>query len=86
MTENENIFHSKIHRGLTVYFARIIPTQNIYEVKDLYVRTVAEDYFVATDKKDKHAFLFMYKDVDKDNNIFYDRKDAVKKSKRSREK
>ena len=81
MTENENIFHSKIHRGLTVYFARIMPTQNIYEVKDLYVRTVAEDYFVATDKKDKHAFLFMYKDIKKDNNIFYDRKDAVKKVK-----
>ena len=70
MTENENIFHSKVHRGLTVYFARIMPTQNIYEVKDLYVRTVAEDYFVATDKKDKHAFLFMYKDIEKDNNIF----------------
>ena len=81
MTENENIFYSKIHRGLTVYFARIMPTQNIYEVKDLYVRTVAEDYFVATDKKDKHTFLFMYKDIEKDNNIFYDRKDAVKKVK-----
>ena len=58
-----------------------MPTQNIYEVKDLYVRTVAEDYFVATDKKDKHAFLFMYKKNEKDNNIFYDRKDAVKKVK-----
>lgn len=45
MTENENIFHSKIHRGLTVYFARIIPNVNIYEVKDLYVRTVAEGLF-----------------------------------------
>lgn len=82
MTENENIFHDRIYRGLTVYFSRIMPTQNIYEVKDLFVRTVAEDYFVATDKKDKHAFLFMYKDIDeKDNNIFYDRKDAVKKVK-----
>ena len=81
VTENENIFHDRIYRGLTVYFSRIMPTQNIYEVKDLYVRTVAEDYFVATDKKDKHAFLFMYKDIEKDNNIFYDRKDAVKKVK-----
>ena len=87
MTENENIFHDRIYRGLTVYFSRIMPTQNIYEVKDLFVRTVAEDYFVATDKKDKHAFLFMYKDIDeKDNNIFYDRKDAAKKVKEEEKK
>ena len=78
--QEENFYNDKIYHGLTIYYARIIPSVDIYEVKDLYVRTVGEDYFVATDKKDKRAFLFMYSELN-NGNIFLNRNDAVKKVK-----
>lgn len=58
-----------------VYYARIIPKTNIYEVCELTIRTVEKDYFVGTDKRDKHAYLLSYQDVDK--TIFTNRRDAL---------
>jgi hypothetical protein len=40
-----------------LYYARIVPSTNIYEVIELIVRTVEDSYFVGIDKRDKHAFL-----------------------------
>ena len=48
----------------TVYYARIIPTTGIYEVCELHIRTVEDDYFVGIDKRDKHAYLFGYNAID----------------------
>ena len=47
-----------IQKGKMVYYARMLKPVGIYEVCDLYVRTVRDDYFVGTDKRDKHAYLF----------------------------
>lgn len=58
-----------------VYYARIIHKTGIYEVCELLVRTVEEDYFVGIDKRDKHAYMFLYSDIDKI--IFVDRKEAL---------
>ena len=40
-----------------VYYARIIPNVGIYDLCELTIRTVEEDYFVGVDKQDKHAYL-----------------------------
>ena len=51
--------------GNTIYYARIMPTLGIYDVCELKIRTVADTYFVGTDKRDKRAYLFSYNAVGK---------------------
>ena len=80
---NEEFEQSAIAVGDTLYFARIIPTVGIYNVLDLKVRTIENDYFACIDKRDKNAFLFSYKDIN--NTIFQYRKDALLKVKESEE-
>ena len=63
--------------GNTIYYARIMPTLGTYDVCELKIRTVADTYFVGTDKRDKRAYLFSYNAVGKC--IFSNRKDAVEK-------
>ncbi len=58
-----------------VYYARIIPGSYIYDVLELKVRTVEEDWFVGIEKRDKQAFLFADTDIDKI--IFADRNKAL---------
>ena len=64
-------------RGDIIYFARILPKVGIYEVYDLKIRTVAETWFSATDKRTKQAFLFNNKDIG--SRVFYDREEALEK-------
>lgn len=59
-----------------LYYARIIPQTSIYEVCELSIRTIEDTYFVGTDKRDKHAYLFSYNAIDK--TVFHNRKDALK--------
>ena len=80
---NNELEHPLITIGDTLYFARIIPTVGIYNVLDLKVRTVENDYFACIDKRDKNAFLFSYKDIDK--TVFQYRKDALLKVKEAEE-
>lgn len=60
-----------------LFYARIIPRTRIYEVCELIVRTIEDTYFVAIDKKDKHAYLFTYEDID--TILFTKRDDALSK-------
>ena len=68
---------NELQIGDIVYYARIMPTLGIYDVCELKIRTVADTYFVGTDKRDKRAYLFSYNAVGKC--IFSSRKDAVEK-------
>lgn len=68
---------NNLTKGKKMYFARILPSANVYEVCDLTIRTVAETYFVGVDKRDKHAYLFSYNDIDK--TVFANRNDALDK-------
>lgn len=61
-----------------LYYARIIPTVGIFDVCQLTIRTVKEDYFVGCDKVDKHAYLFNYSDLGGEV-VFHDRKQALDK-------
>ena len=58
-----------------VYYARIIPQTNTYDVCDLVVRTIEDTYFVGIDTRDKRAYLINLNQLDK--TVFYDRKIAL---------
>lgn len=60
-----------------LYYARIIPKTGIYEVCEVLIRTVEDTWFVAIDKRDKHAYLFVYDDIGKI--LFYERNVALTK-------
>lgn len=62
-----------------VYYTRIFPNVNMYELDELKIRTVTDDYFVGIEKRSKQAFLFQYSDIGKV--IFIDRQDALRKVK-----
>lgn len=68
---------SELKKKEILYYARIIPTSSVYEVCELSVRTVEENWFVGIDKRDKHAYLFKNSDLDK--HVFKDRKEALTK-------
>lgn len=65
-----------LHKFDIVYHTRIYPTIGIYDLDELKIRTVTEDYFVGLEKKEKKAFLFPYSSIGK--TIFLNRKDALK--------
>ena len=69
----------KLKKKDVVYYARIIPNTGIYEVCELIIRTVADDYFAGMDKRDKRTYLFGYNAID--DTVFVDRKDALNKVK-----
>ena len=50
-----------------------------YDVLDLRLRTVEENYFVGSEKDSKQAFLFRNRDIN--DVVFLHRKDAVKEAK-----
>lgn len=62
-----------------VYYARILPQVNIYDVCDMIVRTAEDDWFVAIDKRDRHAFYFNNSDIG--TRVFFDRNEALSKVK-----
>ena len=66
-----------IKKNNILYYARILPETDIYEVCELTVRTITTDYFVVIDKHDKHAYLFGISSIGKE--VFHDRKDALYK-------
>ena len=64
-----------LKKNQIVYYARIIQTTGIYEVCELKIRTVTDNWFVGVDKRDKHAYLFYEKDIGK--TIYFNRAEAL---------
>ena len=60
-----------------LYYARIIPKTRIFEVCEVFFFFLEDTWFVAIDKRDKHAYLFIYDDIGKI--LFYERKEALSK-------
>ena len=73
---------SAIAIGNIVYYARIMPKLDVYDVYDLKVRTVENTYFSTIDKKDKKSYLFSYNDIGK--TVFANREDALYKVKEAK--
>lgn len=67
----------EIKTGDIVYYARIMPTVDIFDVVKLKIRRVTDNFFVGLDDKTKHALMFNYRDIG--NVIFFNRKDALNK-------
>ena len=61
--------------GDIVYCARIAPLVDTYEVDELRIRTVADTYFVGTEKDSRQAFLFSVNDMGRV--VFQDRESAL---------
>ena len=71
----KNIYNLK--KSGTVYRARILPSVGIYDLDELVIRTVEDDYFVGVEKTTKTAFLLPYSSIDK--TVFLKREEALKK-------
>lgn len=65
----------KIKKGDVIYYAQCLEPVGVFELLELTVRTVEDTWFVATEKKEKHAFLFGNNSINK--TIFFNRKDAL---------
>lgn len=66
----------EIKKSDVIYYARVMPTVGLYEIVELKVRTVAEDYIVGIDKNTKHAYMFYFDDINR--TIFFDRNEALR--------
>lgn len=64
-----------LNKGDKLYYARVQYTTGVYDLCELIVRTVADTYFVGTDKKDKRAYLLGYDSLGE--TVFEDRKEAL---------
>ena len=64
-----------IKKGDVVYYAQCLEQVGVFEILELTVRTVEDNWYVGIEKKEKQAHLFFAKDIDKC--IFFDRKDAL---------
>lgn len=64
-----------VRKGMVLYYARILKAVGIYEVSELLIRTVEDDYFVGVDKRDKHVYLFSYNNLNQ--LIFNDRQKCL---------
>lgn len=71
----------KVRKNDVFYYTRIIPNCEIYDVLEIKIRSVYDDYFVGVEKIDQHVFLFYYSNIDKI--LFRDRKIAVNKANES---
>ena len=68
--------NKEIKKSDVIYYARVMPTVGLYEIVEIKVRTVTEDYIVGIDKNTKHAFMFYFDDINR--TIFFDRNEALK--------
>lgn len=67
--------YSTLNKGDIVYYARIQKKNGTYDLCELKIRTVEDDYFCGVDKKDKRAYLFGYNALG--TCIFQTRKEAL---------
>ena len=73
------LMNEKIRKNDIVYYARIMPKLDVYDVYELKVRTVEGTYFSTIDQRDKKSYLFSYNDIGK--TVFFDWQEAVQKTK-----
>lgn len=64
-----------MEKGDVVFLCDVVPNCNTYEVIELIIRTVGDDYAVGVDNKTKQAHLFKYDMLDQ--YVFTTRPDAV---------
>lgn len=68
-----------MNKGDKLYYARILPPVDVYEVEEVKVRTVENTWFTVTDERSKQAYLFSKNALG--NTVFENRIDALMKVK-----
>lgn len=68
-----------MERGNLVYYARIHPTVNTYDLCELRVRTLYDHSFVGVDKHDKRAYVVDFSEIG--GTVFFTRAEALEKVK-----
>ena len=69
----------QFRKGSILYFARVLPNLGIYDLCELSVRMVGNNWISARDKRDKRVYLFSKNDIN--HKVFVDREDALSKVK-----
>lgn len=68
-------------KGQEVFWTRIQPSMGVYDLIDLKLRTVTDEWFCGTDKTTKQAYLFDSSAIG--DTVFMNRSDALKVIKRA---
>ena len=67
--------YSTLNKGDMVYYARIQKKNGTYDLCELKIRTVEDDYFCGVNQIDKHVYLFGYNALG--DYVFQTRKEAL---------
>lgn len=73
-----------MEKGDVVYYCDVVPSCNTYEIVELVIRTIGEDWAAGYDAKTKQAHLFKFDMFDK--YVFADRYSALEALKEFRGK
>lgn len=65
-----------IKKGTIVFLSRCMPTIGTFDVLELKVRTVEDNWFVGVEKSNKQAYLLPYAELN--HTIFLDRSITLK--------
>ena len=69
--------NNKIKKKDILYYAQILPKVGIYNVCEMIVCTLYEDYFACMDKREKKRYLFDYSDIIADEKPVYPQKQTA---------
>jgi len=64
-----------MEKGDIVYYCQVVPNCSIYEILELKLRTIENDYYVGVDEKTKQAQIFTPSMIDV--YVFRHRSDAL---------
>ena len=76
MIKESTITDERVKIGAVVYYAQALEPVGIFEVLELKIRTIMENWCVGIEKRDKYAYLFFEHEIGKV--IFFDRNEALK--------
>lgn len=67
----------ELKRGDNIYFARILESIGVYDLCELKIRMVCDNWFSGFDKRDKRVYLFNENDINQ--KVFKNRNQALNK-------
>ena len=65
----------RVKKGKVCYYAQCLEPVGTFELLELKIRTVIQDWFVGIEEKTNHAYLFTEKNIEK--TVFFNRNEAL---------
>ena len=65
----------ELTRGMIMYYARILPRTDTYEVCEIRLRTIEETWFTGCDTRSQTTYIFNRDQLDQ--TVFLNRRDAL---------